>query len=283
MKTKMSMVIFGVFILIFLIVFSGLYYLNRNSIFLTLLMCTPAVSVILTRMNAKEGFKNLSIKPDFKKNMKFYISAYLLTPFVAYAGAILYFIMFRGDLDFLGSKFAVSSGAKDMESYISNLLAAIPLAIIVNPLMGIVQCFGEEFAWRGYLLPKLSKYFTPQRAVIINGVIWGIWHSPIIAMGFNYGTEKPLFGVLAMIILCVVFGIIESYLFFKTESIWAPVLFHASVNGIDLYKPSELFMSKEPDLFIGPDLTGVIGGMGFIVIALILFFKLSGLQNPNLK
>lgn len=42
-------------------------------------------------------------------------------------------------------------------------------------------------------------------------------------------------------------------------------------------------MSKEPDLFIGPDLTGVIGGMGFIVIALILFFKLSGLQNLNLK
>ncbi len=273
-KENKRVMIFGIFTLVFLIVFTVLYYFNRNSHFLTLLMCTPTVSVILTRLITKEGFKNLYIKPNFKGNEKYYLSAYFLTPVVAYAGAILYFLIFRNDYDLQGSAFAIESGAEAMDAYIKSLLVTIPLAIVVNPIMGIVQCFGEEFVWRGYLLPKLSEKFSKQKAVIINGIIWGIWHSPIIVMGFNYGTWNPFLGVIAMILLCVVLGIIESFLFYKTNSIWCSVFFHAAVNGIDLYKPSNLFMSKEPNLFIGPDLIGIIGGIGFIVTAFILFARL---------
>lgn len=35
--------------------------------------------------------------------------------------------------------------------------------------------------------PKLNEKFPIQVAVIIDGFIWRLWHSPIIAMGYNYG------------------------------------------------------------------------------------------------
>lgn len=40
---------------------------------------------------------------------------------------------------------------------ICSVAVLIPLTILVNPLMGILQCLGEELAWRSYLLPRLSK------------------------------------------------------------------------------------------------------------------------------
>ena len=78
---------------------------------------------------------------------------------------------------------------------ICSVAVLIPLAILVNPLMGILQCLGEELAWRSYLLPRLSKQYPIRIAALINGVIWGIWHSPIIAMGYNYGTEHRILGL----------------------------------------------------------------------------------------
>ena len=101
----------------------------------------------------------------------------------------------------------------------------------------------------------------------MTGVIWGIWHAPIVAAGYNYGEEHPLLGIAAMIVFCVVIGTIAGFLFFKVRSVWPVVLFHAALNGIGLYTASTLFMERDPNAFIGPDLTGVLGGAGFILAA----------------
>ena len=269
--TNKRLLVFGGITLIFLLIFSRLYYQSRNNILLTLLMLTPMVSVLLTRLLTKEGFGKLFIKPKIKGNIKWYLAAYFLTPFIAYSGAALFFVLNPSQMDPLNSKFAAEAGISTLSEYYRLLLTAIPLAIIINPIMGLLGCFGEEFAWRGYLLPKLCEKTSVPKAVLLNGVIWGLWHAPVIAAGFNYGASNIALGAAAMIVLCVVLGTIESFLFFKTKSIWASVFFHAAVNGIDLWAPSALFMSKEANMFIGPDLIGAAGGIGFIVSALICF------------
>lgn len=86
-------------------------------------------------------------------------------------------------------------------------------------------------------------------------------------MGYNYGTCLPAFGVVAMILFCMILGIIQGFLFLKTRSIWASVVFHAALNGIDLWAPSNLCMVGKANPFIGPDVTGIIGAMGLIVAA----------------
>lgn len=147
----------------------------------------------------------------------------------------------------------------------------------MNPIMGIPQCFGEEFAWRGYLLPKLAQLFNRRVANIFTNILWGLWHAPIIMTGFNYGTSSLFSAVLAQIILCMVLGNIFSFLFFKTKSICPVVLAHASINAIDKFTPQNLFtdQSNNLNLFIGPNLVGLIGGVGLIITSIICLNKLS--------
>ncbi|MCL2637082.1 MAG: CPBP family intramembrane metalloprotease [Oscillospiraceae bacterium] len=286
--TNKRLLIFGIITVIFLVIFSFLYYQNKNGIYLTLLMLTPMVSVILTRFITKEGTKHLYIKPKIKGNVKWYLIAYLATPFIAYFGAVVFFVFNPSSIDLLNSKFAVEAGITASDEYYKLLFVTIPLAIIINPIMALISCLGEEFAWRGYLLPKLCAKSSTLKAVILTSLIWGLWHTPIIAMGFNYGTSNVVLGVFSMVILCLVLGIIEAFLFFKTKSIWASVLFHAAVNGIDLWSPSALFMSENANPFIGPNLIGIVGGIGFIIFALVCLiaiqknqekFKLFTLEN----
>lgn len=270
---KKSFVCFGAAAIVFPAIFSGLYYFYGNNIFLTILMFTPAVSVIITRFVIKEGFSDLYLKPHFKGNFKWYLAAYFGTPAIAYFGAAVYFLIFRNDWEPLMSQYALETGCETVAEYFGQLAVMIPLAVLINPIMGLLQCLGEEFAWRGYLLPKLNKHFSYKASVLIDGVIWGLWHAPIIAMGFNYGSEHPVWGILAMTVHCVILGIIESFLFSKTQSVWCPVVFHAALNAMDKFSPSALFMGTGADPFIGPNAVGIIGGIGFTAIAVIIFVK----------
>lgn len=278
---KKRFLCFGIVTAVFLAIFSILYYFSKNNIFLTILMLTPAASVIITRLVTKEGFADLYLKPHFKGNFKWYLAAYFGTPAVAYFGAAVYFLIFRNDWEPLTSQYALETGCETVAEYFGQLAVIIPLAVLVNPIMGLLQCFGEEFAWRGYLLPKLNRHFSYRTSVLIDGVIWGLWHAPIIAMGVNYGSEHPLWGILAMTAYCVILGMIESFLFSKTGSVWCPVVFHAALNAMDKFSPSALFMGTEANPFIGPDTVGFIGSIGFAFTAVIIFAKYTPMKNAR--
>ncbi|NLB82141.1 MAG: CPBP family intramembrane metalloprotease [Clostridiaceae bacterium] len=98
------------------------------------------------------------------------------------------------------------------------LLISILQIIIIGPISNIIPTLGEEIGWRGYLLPKLRMLLTHRAALVITGIIWDIWHIPVIVMGHNYGTDYmgyPWLGILAMIVFCVVLGVIEGYISIK--------------------------------------------------------------------
>ena len=160
-------------------------------------------------------------------------TAYFAPPFIACFGAAVYFLIFGSDFSPLQSAFAIQESIISTSELLKTLCILIPLAIIVNPIMGMIQCFGEELGWRGYLLPKIGEKLSPLSASVFTGVIWGLWHAPIIAMGYNYGTNNPIAGIFAMTVFCTVLGIISGFLTYKVRSIWPAVLFHASINGMD--------------------------------------------------
>src|SRR5579872_914147 len=68
-------------------------------------------------------------------------------------------------------------------------LSTIALVILVTlPLQALLICwinFGEEYGWRGYLLPQLLP-LGQWPALVFSGAIWGFWHTPLILMGFDY-------------------------------------------------------------------------------------------------
>ena len=46
----------------------------------------------------------------------------------------------------------------------------------LNILAILAGCFAEEIGWRGFLLPKLQKRYSPFVSSISVGVLWGVWH-----------------------------------------------------------------------------------------------------------
>ena len=273
-NTKKRLLIFGVFTIIFLVVCAAVYAQTGQSNALVACMFTPALSVILTRIVTQEGAHNLYLVPHLRGNIRFYLLAWFGTPLLAYAGVAVYFLVFPAQFDPLGSVYARDLGVQTMAAYAGNLAVMIPLAVLVNPWVGLLSCLGEEFAWRAYLLPKLREGFAPAPAVVLTGAIWGLWHAPFIAMGYNYGAEHPLFGIAAMVIFCVVLGCIEGALFFRVQSVWPVALLHASLNALDLAAPSDLFMSQPSNPFLGPDPIGILGGAGLIAAGIYCLYRL---------
>lgn len=269
-QLQKQLCIFAAFAAAFLAAGCIWYWQTGDTLALTVLMFTPAVSVLLTTLLAGAGWKellaNFHLKPRLRQNKGRYLGVWLLTPVVAYLGAAFYFLLFPQQFT-LQSTLAVESGMQGTD-YIAFLATMIPLAVLVNPLMGLPQCLGEELAWRGWLLPKLTERFGQLRAVLLTSLVWGLWHAPVVAMGYNYGEGHPLANVAAMVLFCLVLGVIQGFLFWRTDSIWGPVLFHAAVNGIDLWKPTDLFMNSPANLFVGPNLVGIVGGLGFVLLVI---------------
>lgn len=71
------------------------------------------------------------------------------------------------------------------------MLTMVINIIVVGPLLGLIITFGEEYGWRGFLQTDLTR-LGRIRGVFILGVIWGIWHWPVIWMGYNYPGQPLL-------------------------------------------------------------------------------------------
>lgn len=51
-------------------------------------------------------------------------------------------------------------------------------------MITLIPGFGEEFGWRGYMLPHLARRHSPRKALLIHAFIWWAWHLPAwVGMG----------------------------------------------------------------------------------------------------
>jgi len=239
-------------------------------------MYGPALANIITRLISKEGFKNLHLKPDFgqKRWVYFLISWFLPGP-LTIAGMVLFFLLFPEHYDSGLSLIKSQMGLAGINQVNPWLIVALQTlqATLFAPLLNMLPSFGEEFGWHGYLLPKLLP-LGGRKAILLTGIIWGVWHWPLILMGYNYGADYagvPYLGLLAMLWFCVVSGAVFGWLDIKAGSIWPAVIGHGALNGIAAL--SLLFVQGEPNALLGPTPVGIIGGVGFTIAALFLFLS----------
>ena len=125
----------------------------------------------------------------------------------------------------------VSSGAEAVldEVPIHLLFVAQLGNLALAPVLNAPATFGEELGWRGYLLPKLMP-LGAWPALLISGAIWGLWHAPVILLGYNYPAH-PVLGVLLMTGMCMVLGVLFGWTRLRTGSVWPAVFAHGALNG----------------------------------------------------
>jgi membrane protease YdiL (CAAX protease family) len=119
-------------------------------------------------------------------------------------------------------------GVAAPEPAILLLILIIP-TMTIAPFVNTIFALGEELGWRGYLLGRLLPLGGAQAAVI-SGMIWGIWHAPIIAMGHNY-PGHPVVGPPLMVVLSVIYGVILSWLRLRSGSVVVAGLAHGAMNA----------------------------------------------------
>jgi membrane protease YdiL (CAAX protease family) len=138
--------------------------------------------------------------------------------------------------------------------------------LIVGPFLGLIITFGEEYGWRGYLQTELTR-LGRIRGVFLLGIIWGIWHWPVIWMGYNY-PGQPILGSVAMVIMCVILAYFLAYAMFKSNGIWTAAYLHALSNQALSFFAMTMVMPASMLFSFGIGIPSLV--LGAIVVLLIL-------------
>ena len=249
-------------------------------------MFFPAIGVLLTRLFTKEGLKAAWLKPNLRTNLKYYLLAWFGPGILTFAGMGIYFLLFPDQLDLSFGYFTATLEAAGapmetlpMPAGMLMLVQALQ-AFFLAPIMNFVTCFGEEWGWRGYLLPKMKNLLPTVPMLLLTGTIWGLWHAPLTIIGHNYGLGYwgfPFTGIAMMCVFCIVLGVFLSYVTLKTKSCIPAVLGHGAVNGIAAIG---IYFTKDGgNPFVGPAPTGIIGLIPFLMVAVIMAIRLRKDEN----
>jgi len=230
-------------------------------------MLLPAgCAVILQLIYKEKPFRNLGV--SFKFNRWFIIAG--LVPIIAAFIALGISLFFPNVSFSSGFEGVLQLIPEDQKEKAMEQLTKFPPAIflLINVLQAIaagytinaVFAFGEELGWRGFLLKALKeKKFL--LVSLITGIVWGIWHFPLILRGHNY-PQHPVLGVGMMVIFCVLLAPVMTYIVIKSKSVITAAIFHGSLNAIAGI--SVLYLVG------GNDLTnGITGAAGFITLIII--------------
>lgn len=139
------------------------------------------------------------------------------------------------------------------------LVLALVAQILIGGLLAgatvnAVGALGEELGWRGYLIQQWGAWGFWRRHGMI-GLLWGVWHWPVILRGHNY-PQHPTWGLLMMVLFCLGLAPLFGYLRERAGSLLAPVLAHGVLNATGGIL---LLLSGASDLWRGPaGLAGVI-------------------------
>jgi membrane protease YdiL (CAAX protease family) len=249
-------------------------------------MWSPALAHILTRVITREGWHNTYLRPRLRQGWPYWLAAWFLPGILVIAGMVIFFLVFPQYYDSSLSRLRelvaarVPAGTTLTEANLWLIIALqIMQAMLISPVINGAATFGEEFGWRAYLQPKLMP-LGGRRATVLVGIIWGVWHAPVILMGYNFGLDypgAPFLGPLAMVWFTILVSMFLAWVTLKGGSVWPAVIGHAALNGMGSL--STLFTRGSPNLLLGPVPVGLIGSAGFLVVALLIFLSRRALNQ----
>ena len=234
----------------------------------------PAIAALIVRAGTKDGFKDTKFKLPLLSKWRYFVFALLLP--LAIVAAMVFEAKVLGYLppgfDLARAIYGIVPSADTGEAARVAKFAntgpwLIPtmlgMAIVTTPIL-----WGEEFGWRGYLQPRLCPG-KPVAAAIVTGVLWAVWHFPLVLRGYDYGREQALLGSAVFVVGAILLSFIFGWLVDRTGSIWSSSLAHAATNGIGGALATLWFASAHDNVVTS--YVGVLSWPPMLVVCLLLF------------
>ena len=148
------------------------------------------------------------------------------------------------------------------------------IAVTLGLLPSCVTALGEEIGWRGLLVPQLAKVTSFSKTALISGVIWAVWHYPILLFA-DYNNRTPAwYGLACFTVMVLGMSFAFAWLRLKSGSLWTAVLLHASHNLVI----KNVFTLATADMGITPyivDEFGIALALAALVVAYVAWKKRS--------
>jgi len=195
----------------------------------------PVAVSLLLRAFAGDGWKDLGIRPHLKGNGAWYAVSLLLYPLC------VALIVALGLL--VGAISGSNAAADPVETFVQAWISLLIGEIILNIL--------EEFAFRGYLAPKMySLGLNTWVAHALVGLIWGAWHLPYLRAITPYSSESLWTLVPRFLAGTVAASLVYGEIRLRTRSVWPAVLMQIAggttigavmLSGILAIRPAHAF------------------------------------------
>lgn len=230
-----------------------------NTLGMGIWLVLPLLAVVLLRVFAGDGWKDIGFNPRLKGNVKWYFAGILIFPVVTALvlaiGKMMDWVSFS------------TFNASVFFSVFASLLAT-----------NFIKNIFEEFVWRGYLTTKLLKLKTKDFWLyLIVGGAWGIWHLPYYLFFLPESDitqilpiNRLVFALIAIIsMICWSVMFVELYRI--TGSIWSVVILHTVEDSLinHLLIDGHIIIAQGKEIFISP-IVGIITTIFYLTIGLLL-------------
>ena len=110
--------------------------------------------------------------------------------------------------------------------FLARAFPLLPLALVQNVFFAL----GEEIGWRGFLVPALYRIRGFTWAGVASGLMWAVWHVPLILFG-GYSAGTPAwYAVTCFIISVTAMSVTVAWLRLRSGSLWTAALYHGAHN-----------------------------------------------------
>lgn len=215
------------------IAYFAILKLNPTSIYVGALMLSPALASFITLKIRKRPISSL---PWNLKELK-YLKLSYITP-ILYVSIAYVLIWLFGFGDLINSErilqWSKELGIDGSSNQTTVIIVMIFLLLTVGVVKNLGSTLGEEIGWRGFLIFELRKVMSFKSVAIVSGLIWAVYHFPIIHLMYGRG-EHLLLHLSAFTMMILGVSVILAYYTFKSNSLWPAALYH-SVHNIYIQK-----------------------------------------------
>jgi membrane protease YdiL (CAAX protease family) len=234
------------------------------------LMWSPAATSVVARLVLREGFADVSFRFGGRQTLK---AILLAVVFPIIIGLVAYGIAWatglaQFDPQPLG---LVSSFVGDTASPVTLFVVLVALAATIGTIIGALSAAGEEIGWRGYMLTRLIDARVP-RPVLASGLIWGLWHIPLVLAGVYVAGSSPVVSAVLLMVSVTSFGFVIARMRLETGSIWPAIALHGAWNSIiqGAFDPVTMDTGAGAALWVGE--AGILTALA-LVVATVIFSR----------